>query len=112
MRKELGVETAAELLEQYPYKYIDRSRFYFIHEIEDEDTFVQIKGEIVEYHTMGIGRAQRMSAMFSDGHSQIELEVENILDGAKGFTDDYDGERYKSVTDEMYTNKINGYIEK
>lgn len=73
MRKELGVETAAELLEQYPYKYIDRSRFYFIHEIEDEDTFVQIKGEIVEYHTMGIGRAQRMSAMFSDGHSQIEL---------------------------------------
>ena len=73
LRKELGVETAAELLEQYPYKYIDRSRFYFIHEIEDEDTFVQIKGEIIEFHTMGIGRAQRMSAMFSDGHSQIEL---------------------------------------
>ena len=73
LRKELGVETAAELLEQYPYKYIDRSRFYFIHAIEDEDTFVQIKGEIVEYHTMGIGKAQRMSAMFSDGHSQIEL---------------------------------------
>lgn len=73
LRKELGVETAAELLEQYPYKYIDRSRFYFIHEIEDEDTFVQIKGEIVEFHTMGIGKAQRMSAMFSDGHSQIEL---------------------------------------
>lgn len=73
LRKELGVETAAELLEIYPYKYIDRSRFYFIHEIEDEDTFVQIKGEIIEFHTMGIGRAQRMSAMFSDGHSQIEL---------------------------------------
>ncbi|MBQ7648273.1 MAG: ATP-dependent DNA helicase RecG [Paludibacteraceae bacterium] len=73
LRKELGVETAAELLEQYPYKYIDRSRFYFIHEIEDEDTFVQIKGEILEFHTMGIGKAQRMSAMFSDGHSQIEL---------------------------------------
>lgn len=73
LRKELGVETAAELLEQYPYKYIDRSRFYFIHEIEDEDTFVQIKGEIIEFHTMGIGRAQRLSAMFSDGHSQIEL---------------------------------------
>ncbi len=73
LRKELGVETAAELLEQYPYKYIDRSRFYYIHEIDDEDTFVQIKGEILEYHTMGIGRAQRMSAMFSDGQSQIEL---------------------------------------
>ena len=67
------METAAELLEQYPYKYIDRSRFYYIHEIEDEDTYVQIKGEILEYHAMGIGRAQRMSAMFSDGQSQIEL---------------------------------------
>ena len=67
------MDTAAELLEVYPYKYIDRSRFYFIHEIEDEDTFVQIKGEILEFHTMGIGRAQRMSAMFSDGQSQIEL---------------------------------------
>lgn len=73
LRKELGVETAAELLEQYPYKYIDRSRFYFIHEIEDEDTFVQIKGTILEFHTMGIGKAQRMSAIFSDGQSQIEL---------------------------------------
>ena len=73
LRKELGVETAAELLEQYPYKYIDRSRFYYIHEIEDEDTFVQIKGEILEFHAMGIGKAQRMSAMFSDGQSQIEL---------------------------------------
>ncbi len=73
LRKELGVNTAAELLEQYPFKYIDRSRFYFIHEIADEDTFVQIKGEILEFHTMGIGRAQRMSAMFSDGQSQIEL---------------------------------------
>ena len=73
LRKELGVETAAELLEQYPFKYIDRSRFYYIHEIEDEDTFVQIKGTILEYHTMGIGRGQRMSAMFTDGQSQIEL---------------------------------------
>ena len=52
LRKELGVETAAELLEQYPFKYIDRSRFYYIHEIEDEDTFVQIKRTIVEYHAM------------------------------------------------------------
>lgn len=73
LRKELGVETAVELLEVYPYKYIDRSRFYYIHEIEDEDTFVQIKGEITEYHAMGIGKAQRISATFTDGQSQIEL---------------------------------------
>ena len=73
LRKELHVDTAADLLEVYPYKYIDRSRFYYLHEIADEDTFVQVKGEILEYHTTGIGRAQRMSATFTDGQSQIEL---------------------------------------
>ena len=61
------------MLLQYPYKYIDRSRFVYIHEIDNEDTFVQIKGVITEYHTVGAGRAERMMATFSDGHHTIEL---------------------------------------
>ena len=61
------------MLLQYPYKYIDRSRFVYIHEIDNEDTFVQIKGVITEYHTVGAGRAERMTATFSDGHHTIEL---------------------------------------
>ncbi len=73
LRKELGVSTALDLLHHYPYRYIDRSRFIRIADIEDEETFVQIKGEIVEYHTIGIGRGQRLSAIFSDGQSTIEL---------------------------------------
>ena len=73
LRKELGVETAMDMLRIYPYKYIDRSRFYRIHEIEDEDTYVQIKGEILEWHTIGIGKAQRLSATFSDGSHTVEL---------------------------------------
>ena len=50
LRKELGVHTALDLLRQYPYKYIDRSRFYKIAELEDEDTYVQIIGEVTEWH--------------------------------------------------------------
>ena len=73
LRKELGVSTALDLLHHYPFRYIDRSRFIRIADIEDEETFVQIKGEIIEYHTIGIGRGQRMSATFSDGQSTIEL---------------------------------------
>ena len=73
LRKELGVHTALDMLLQYPYKYIDRSRFVYIHEIDNEDTFVQIKGVITEYHTVGAGRAERMMATFSDGHHTIEL---------------------------------------
>ena len=73
LRKELGVKSALDVLYQFPYKYIDRSRFYYIHEIEDEDTFVQIIGHITEWHTIGIGNAQRLSATFTDGRHSIEL---------------------------------------
>ena len=73
LRKELGVNTALDLIRQYPYKYIDRSRFYRIAELDDEDTYVQIIGEITEWHTIGIGKAQRLSATFFDGTHQCEL---------------------------------------
>lgn len=73
LRSELGVQTAMDLLCQYPFKYIDRSRFYRIAELDDEDTYVQIVGEVTEWHTIGIGKTQRLSAMFFDGTHQCEL---------------------------------------
>ena len=73
LRKELGVKSALDMLYQFPYKYIDRSRFYFIHEIDDEDTYVQIIGQLTEWHTIGVGAAQRLSATFTDGRHTIEL---------------------------------------
>ena len=73
LRKELKVNTALDMLRQYPYKYIDRSRFYRIAEIEDEDTYVQIVGEVTEWHSVGIGKARRLSATFNDGTHQCEL---------------------------------------
>ncbi len=73
LRTELGVRTAMDMLRQYPYKYIDRSRFYRIAELDDEDTYVQIIGEVTEWHTIGIGKAQRLSATFFDGTHQCEL---------------------------------------
>ena len=73
LRKELWVKSALDMLYQFPYKYIDRSRFYFIHEIDDEDTYVQIIGHITEWHTIGTGAAARLSATFTDGRHTIEL---------------------------------------
>ena len=68
------MNTALELLVKCPpYKYIDRSRFYKIVELDDEDTYVQIVGEVTEWHTIGIGKAQRLSATFFDGTHQCEL---------------------------------------
>ena len=73
LRKELKVKSALDLLYQFPYKYIDRSRFYYIHEIEDEDTYVQIIGHITEWQTVGAGATQRLTATFTDGRHTIEL---------------------------------------
>lgn len=72
-RKELKVQTALDLLRYYPYKYIDRSRFISIADIENDETYIQIKGEITEFHTIGIGKGQRLSATFSDGRHTMEL---------------------------------------
>ena len=72
LRKELKVETPFDLLQVYPYKYTDHSKFYKIADIESEDTSVQIIGEFLSWETIGVGRGQRLSATFTDGTSTIE----------------------------------------
>lgn len=74
LRKELNVVTALDMVTTVlPYKYTDRSKFYKIHEIVDEDTAVQIIGEVTEWHMVGIGKGQRLSATFTDGQHTVEL---------------------------------------
>ncbi len=73
LKQTLKVQTALDLLYVFPYKYIDRSRFWKINEIEDNDTYVQIIGSITDWHTIGEGKQQRLIALFSDGQDSIEL---------------------------------------
>lgn len=73
LKKELKVVTAMDMLMQFPYKYIDRSRYYKIREIEDEDTYVQIIGTVIDWQTIGVGKGRRLSARFTDGEDVIEL---------------------------------------
>lgn len=73
LKKELGVSTAMDMLYIFPYKYIDRSRFYLIRDINDEDTFVQIKGHILGMQTIGVGKKERLTVQFTDGYSTIDL---------------------------------------
>ncbi|MDD4637868.1 MAG: hypothetical protein PHV66_09725, partial [Bacteroidales bacterium] len=47
IKKELEVYTAEQLLNYFPYKHVDRSRIYYIHEIDGNMPFIQIKGKIV-----------------------------------------------------------------
>lgn len=74
LKKELKVETALDLLYIFPYKYIDRSQFIQIRDIDDEDTYVQIVGIVSDLHTIGSGKSARLSAQFTDRNGDsIEL---------------------------------------
>ena len=71
--KELNIRSAEDLLNHFPYKYIDRSRFYYIHEINENMPYIQVRGHFTRFEKTGTGRNQRYSAWFTDGKSQIEL---------------------------------------
>ena len=65
--KEAGIRSVLDLLYYYPYKYVDRSRLFYIHELEDNMPYVQVRGEILSFETFGEGRQKRLVAHFSDG---------------------------------------------
>ncbi|MCR4613764.1 MAG: ATP-dependent DNA helicase RecG [Bacteroidaceae bacterium] len=71
--RELSIKTVGDLLTYYPYKYIDRTRFYRICDINGTMPYVQIVGEILGFDDMGEGRKKRLVAHFSDGTGVIDL---------------------------------------
>ncbi|MDR2854256.1 MAG: ATP-dependent DNA helicase RecG, partial [Prevotellaceae bacterium] len=73
LEQELNIRTVEDLLCHYPYRYIDRSRFYYLHEIGDLNTFYQVRGQIVRFERKGEGHKQRLTAIFTDGHQTVEL---------------------------------------
>ena len=71
---ELGINNFGDLLEYYPYKYVDRSRIYSTRELTPDMPFVQLKGKILSYETFDMGpRKQRLVGHFSDGVGVIDL---------------------------------------
>lgn len=73
LQKEISVSTVADLLSYYPYRYVDRSRFYYIHEIDETLPYIQLKGRIASFEKMGEGRGRRLIAHFTDGSRFIDL---------------------------------------
>lgn len=73
LNKELGIYSLHDLLYYFPYKYVDRSRLYYIHEIDGNMPYIQLKGEILSFETFGEGRQRRLVAHFSDGTGVVDL---------------------------------------
>ena len=73
LNKELGIYSLHDLLYYFPYKYVDRSRIYYIQEIDGTMPYIQLKGEILSFETAGEGRQRRLIAHFSDGTGVVDL---------------------------------------
>ena len=73
LNKELNIFSLHDLLYYFPYKYVDRSRLYYIHEIDGNMPYIQLKGQILSFETIGEGRQRRLVAHFSDGTGVIDL---------------------------------------
>ena len=70
---ELGIRTVEDLVTYYPYKYVDRSRFYTIREANENLPYIQLKARIVRFEKRGEGRSQRLVATIADGTGTMEL---------------------------------------
>ena len=73
LNKELDIHSLHDLLYYFPYKYVDRSRLYYIHEIDGNMPYIQLKGQILSFETVGEGRQRRLVAHFSDGTGVVDL---------------------------------------
>lgn len=73
LNKELNIYSLHDLLYYFPYKYVDRSRIYYIQEIDGTMPYIQLKGEILSFETAGEGRQRRLIAHFSDGTGVVDL---------------------------------------
>ena len=73
LNKELNIFSLRDLLYYFPYKYVDRSRLYYIHEIDGNMPYIQLKGQILSFETIGEGRQRRLVAHFSDGTGVVDF---------------------------------------
>ena len=73
LNKELGISTFRDLLYTFPFRYIDRSRFYSVREVDSSSAWIQLRGRITRIEKVGQGRSIRLVAKFSDGTGTIDL---------------------------------------
>ncbi|HEY0741465.1 MAG TPA: ATP-dependent DNA helicase RecG, partial [Chryseosolibacter sp.] len=73
LNKELKIFTFGDLIQHYPFRYEDRTKFYQVADLTDELPYVQLKGRILSKELIGAGHKKRLVAIFSDGTGQMEL---------------------------------------
>jgi ATP-dependent DNA helicase RecG len=73
LKKELEIATVKDLLYYFPYKHIDRSKFFKIEQIKADMAYIQVKGRITGFSLQGQKYKQRLTAIFADETGSLEL---------------------------------------
>ncbi|MCF0206842.1 MAG: ATP-dependent DNA helicase RecG [Bacteroidales bacterium] len=74
LKKEYGISTFRDLLYHFPYKYIDRSKFYTINTLQKDLPYIQLKGKFISLELQQLGpKKKKLVGVFSDGTGNIEI---------------------------------------
>lgn len=73
LKSELGIFSFEDLLQHYPFRYVDKTHFHKIQDIRDDSGHVQLRGKITRISEAGVGRGKRLTALFNDGTGTVEL---------------------------------------
>ena len=87
LKKYFGIETIKDLLYNFPYRYVDRTKFYNINELMEGMDYIQLRGHITDFDAPeGEGRKRRVKAFFTDGTvKKLDFAVFLLLLITRGF---------------------------
>lgn len=87
LKKYFEIETVRDLLYNFPFRYVDRTKFYRINELMEGMDYIQLRGQITDFDAPeGVGSKRRIKAFFTDGTGYIHLVWFN---GLKYVTSNY-----------------------
>lgn len=73
LRQEIGVFTFNDLLNYFPFRYIDRSKYHKVSDLPFLDSYAQLKGKIIHVAEASLGRQKKLTAKFQDESGVIDL---------------------------------------
>lgn len=73
LKTEFEIQTFGDLLKWYPYRHVDRTKFYATNEVNGDLPYVQLRGQILNFQIIGTGKVQRATAMLKDDKGAVEL---------------------------------------
>jgi ATP-dependent DNA helicase RecG len=72
-QKELKIFSFGDLIQHYPFRYEDRTKFYAIAEVDETLPYVQVKGKFTDFEIVGVRNKKRLIGYFSDGKNELEM---------------------------------------